>query len=103
MRFGWRGALGFLLSAALLWWVLRQADLAQVWTVLTHSSPGFWLACAVTATAIFPLRALRWAALLEPVAGRLPFRSLWQATAVGMMANNVLASRRDCLLIFIEG
>ena len=93
MRVGWRGALGILLSVALLWWTLRDQDLRAVWTVLEQSSALLWIACAVFATAIFPLRARRWAALLEPVAGRLPFRSLWQSTAVGMMVNNVAPAR----------
>jgi uncharacterized protein (TIRG00374 family) len=93
MRVGWRGALGILLSVALLWWTLRDQDLRAVWGVLGQSNVFFWIACTVFATAIFPMRARRWAALLEPVAGRLPFRSLWQSTAIGMMVNNVAPAR----------
>ena len=93
MKLGWRGTLGILLSAIFLWLALRNVDLARVWTVLTHSNLALWAASMVAATAIFPLRARRWAALLEPVAGRLPFRSLWQATAIGMMVNNVAPAR----------
>jgi uncharacterized protein (TIRG00374 family) len=93
MRVGWRGALGILLSVALMWWVLHDLNLRDVWSVLSQSSVPLWIACMVFATAIFPLRARRWAALLEPVAGRLPFRSLWQSTAVGMMVNNVVPAR----------
>jgi hypothetical protein len=93
MRVGWRGALGILLSVALLWWVLKDQDLGAIWRVLSESNLALWIATMVFATAIFPLRARRWAALLEPVAGRLPFRSLWQSTAVGMMVNNVVPAR----------
>lgn len=93
MRLGWRGAAGIVLSVVLLWWTMKGTSLAAVWSVLSHSNLGLWLASMVTATAIFPLRARRWAALLEPVAGRLPFRSLWQSTALGMMVNNVLPFR----------
>jgi uncharacterized protein (TIRG00374 family) len=93
VKFGWRGALGFALSAGALWWTLHGVDLAKVWSVLAASNLALWIACTITATAIFPLRARRWAALLEPVAGRLPFASLWQATAVGMMMNNVAPGR----------
>jgi len=93
MKFGWRGALGITLSAFALWYTLRGTDLGQIWNVLSHSSIPLWIACTVTATAIFPLRARRWQALLAPVAGRLPFRSLWQTTAIGMMVSNVVGGR----------
>jgi len=93
MKVGWRGALGIVLSAALLWWVLRDQNFGAIWGVLAESNGALWIASMVFATVIFPLRARRWAALLEPVAGRLPFRSLWQSTAVGMMVNNVVPAR----------
>ncbi len=93
MRVDWRGALGIGLSALLLWWVLRGTDLREVWRSLASSSPLLWLLCTITATAIFPLRARRWQALLAPLAGRLPVAPLWRATAIGMMVNNVLPMR----------
>ncbi len=93
MRVDWRGALGIGLSALLLWWVLRGTDLREVWRILASSSPLLWLLCTITATAIFPLRARRWQALLTPLAGRLPVAPLWRATAIGMMVNNVLPMR----------
>ena len=93
MRFGWRGAVGVALSAALLWWVLKDQDLARIWATIAGSSVPLWLACAFFATLIFPLRARRWQALLAPTYGRLPLRDLWHATAVGMMVNNVAPLR----------
>lgn len=91
--FGWRGLFGIALSIVLLWFTLRGVDLREVWSVLSGSSLPLWIACTVTATAIFPLRARRWQALLAPVAGRLPLSPLWHATAIGMMVNNVLPVR----------
>lgn len=93
MKVGWRGALGIALSGALLWWVLKDVELVAVWRVLAESSVALWFGSMIFATAIFPLRAVRWAALLKPVAGRLPFRSLWRCTAIGMMVTNVLPGR----------
>lgn len=93
MRLGWRGALGILLSAGLLWWVLKDQDLARVWAALAGSNVALWVACTVFATLIFPLRARRWQALLAPTYGRLPLAPLWQSTAVGMMVNNVAPFR----------
>jgi len=94
MKFGWRGALGVAISAFLLWWTLRGEDLGRIWSVLWHSNIALWLASMVFATLIFPLRARRWEALLEPVVGRrLHFSALWHSTAVGMMVNNVAPAR----------
>lgn len=93
MKNGIRGALGVLVSALLLWWTMKDTSVHAVWNVLSSSSLPLWIACMVFATAIFPLRARRWQALLAPVYGRLPFRSLWQSTAIGMMATNVLPLR----------
>ena len=93
MRVGWRGILGIALSALLLWWTLHGEDLGEVWHVLSTSSLSLWIACTVTATAIFPLRARRWQAILAPTAGRLPLGPLWRATAIGMMVNNVFPAR----------
>jgi len=93
MRIGWRGILGIALSGLLLWLTLRDVDLAEVVTILRTSSLGLWLACTVVATAIFPLRARRWQAILAPIAPRVPVTPLWHATAIGMMVNNVVPAR----------
>ncbi len=93
MKSGWRGLAGFLLSGALLLWVLRDVSPAAVWAELSRADPWlfFWSTCA--ATIIFPIRALRWRVILEPAAHGIPFGPLWRATAIGMMINNVLPAR----------
>ncbi len=93
MRVGWRGALGIALSVLLLWITLRGVDLREVAEILRGSNLWLWLLSAATATAIFPLRARRWQAILAPAAGRLPFAPLWHSTAIGMMVNNVVPVR----------
>lgn len=93
MKNGIRGALGVLVSALLLWWTMKDTSMHAVWEVLSKSSVTLWIACMVFATAIFPLRAIRWRALLAPVAGRLPLCPLWEATAIGAMASNVIPFR----------
>lgn len=93
MRLGWRGALGIALSVFLLWLTLRDVDLREVWTILATSHPVLWIACVVSATAIFPLRARRWQAILAPLGERIPIGPLWRATAIGMMVNNVFPAR----------
>lgn len=93
MRFGWRDALGILLSVLLLWWVLRRVDLAEVWEHLRGASLLLIALTSVVGTLIFPLRARRWRPILDPIAPSLPFGPLWRATAIGMMANNILPAR----------
>jgi uncharacterized protein (TIRG00374 family) len=93
MKAGWRSTLGIALSAVLLWYTMRGTSVSAVWDVLSRSNLLLWIASMVTATAIFPLRARRWRALLEPVAGRLPFQPLWRSTAIGMMVSNVVPLR----------
>lgn len=88
-----RTVIGVALSVALLWWVLRDVSPALVWHELTRSNPWLFAVATVCATLIFPLRARRWRTILDPVAPRLPFGPLWRATAIGMMANNVIPAR----------
>lgn len=93
MKLGWRGALGFVLSGFLLWWTLRGVSLLEMRVQLRESNIPLLLLSAVVATCIFPLRAIRWRVILEPVAPGLAFGPLWRATAIGMMVNNVVPAR----------
>lgn len=93
MRLDWRGLLGIALSVFFLWFTLRGVHLREVWEILRSSNLALWALCTLTATAIFPLRARRWQAILAPAHGRLPVRPLWHATAIGMMVNNVIPAR----------
>lgn len=93
MKPSWRSVIGIALSAVLLWWTLRDVSLAVVWQELSHASVPLFLASTVCATLIFPLRAIRWRVILEPVAPGQPLGALWRSTAIGMMANNVLPAR----------
>ena len=93
MKLGWRGVLGIALSAALLWWTLRDVSLPEVWSALSASNLPLLVASALVATLTFPLRAWRWRYILHPVAPSLPYGPLWRSTAIGMMVNNVVPAR----------
>lgn len=93
MRLGLRGALGILLSVALLVFALREVSLATVWAELRRSDLLLFALATALATATFPLRALRWRVILWPVAPALPLGPLWRATAIGAMVNNVVPVR----------
>ncbi|HZF66875.1 MAG TPA: lysylphosphatidylglycerol synthase transmembrane domain-containing protein [Gemmatirosa sp.] len=93
MRLDWRSALGLLLSALLLWWTLHGEPLGEVWLAIRHADWALWALSTVLATVIFPMRAIRWRLILAPVAADVPYGPLWRATAIGMMANNLLPAR----------
>lgn len=96
-RRGLKGAawlIGFVISAALLLWVLYKIDPRQVWTDAQHANGWLLLLTVVLATLTFPVRTIRWRLILRDAKGeRLPFRPLWHATAIGFMANNLLPAR----------
>ena len=93
MRFGWRGALGILLSALLLWFAFRGVPWSEVVTEIRRANLGLLVLSAVAATGIFPLRARRWRTILDPVEPNLPFGALWRSTAIGMMVSNIIPAR----------
>ncbi len=93
MKKHFRALLGIAISVALLWWVFRQVSITTVLHTLSQSNPWLFALATVCATLIFPLRARRWRTILDPIYPRLPFGPLWRATAIGMMANNVLPAR----------
>jgi uncharacterized protein (TIRG00374 family) len=42
---------------------------------------------------MFPLRAVRWRTILDPVVPKAPLMPLWRSVAIGMMVNNVALLR----------
>ena len=93
MKLDWRAFLGFGITALLLWWVLKDVELAVVWAEIRHAN-FFLLALAVSiATGTFFLRALRWKVLLAPIHPGTSLRSRWAAVNIGFMANNLLPAR----------
>ncbi|MFL5484693.1 MAG: lysylphosphatidylglycerol synthase transmembrane domain-containing protein [Gemmatimonadaceae bacterium] len=90
---GWRAALGGVLSVALIYWTLHGISPAEVANSLSQADPLLFAAAIFCSTAIFALRAVRWQAILEPVATAIPVAPLWRATTIGMMVNNVALAR----------
>jgi uncharacterized protein (TIRG00374 family) len=93
MRMSWRSAIGIAISVAFLYWTLRGVDVRELWDVLRHSNVGWWALAVSGATGIFPLRAVRWRLILDPVAPGIPYPMLWRAIAIGAMVNNVYPAR----------
>lgn len=89
----WKTWVGIAISVAAIWWAVRGVEWGLVWPAL--QAADWWLLAAVFLLA--PLinigvRAVRWRILLQPVAS-LSVASCASATAVGLLANNVLPAR----------
>jgi hypothetical protein len=87
------GILGLVIALLLLWWALHDVSPGDVWGEIRSAHLGWLLAAVAAATAQFPLRAVRWWFLLRYEGAPLPASSLWHATAIGFMANNLLPAR----------
>src|SRR4051812_42883039 len=93
MKFGWKGALGIVVSALCLYFAFRDFQWAESMERARHANYFLLALSAVVTTCIFPLRARRWRTILDPVAPNLPFGPLWRSTAIGVMMTNVVPAR----------
>ena len=82
--------IGFVISAVAVWFSMRDVRPTEVWNALRQASYlGFFFVCALTIFG-FWLRAFRWRWLLSK---RIAIGSLFSATMIGFMANNLLPLR----------
>jgi len=93
MKFGWRGALGVVVSAVFLYFAFRQINWPDA--IAKARAANYWLlaASAIVATGMFPLRAIRWRTILDPIAPKLPLGPLWRSVAIGQMVTNIVPLR----------
>jgi uncharacterized protein (TIRG00374 family) len=92
-RFGWKGALGVVISAVCLYLSFRGFQWAEAIRRAREANYGLLLVATIAATTMFPLRARRWRTILDPIAPALPFGPLWRSTAIGVMLTNVIPAR----------
>lgn len=92
-RADWKVWLGFLISAAALWWVFKDIDPAGVVARIRRADPLPFGAAIFCATFIFAIRAARWAPLLQPMKPGIRYHPRFAATSIGFMANNLLPAR----------
>jgi len=93
MKWDWKAVLGIVISALLIWWVLRGVELSEVWAEVRDARWGLLLAAVAVATSGFVLRALRWKLLLHPMRPGTRFRTRFAAVNIGFAANNLLPAR----------
>ncbi|MEX1257514.1 MAG: lysylphosphatidylglycerol synthase transmembrane domain-containing protein [Gemmatimonadota bacterium] len=93
MKRHWKAVLGIAISALLIWWALRDVDLADVWHEVRGANLWLLAAAVAVATAGFFLRALRWEVLLRPIRRGTHLGHRFAAVNIGFAANNVLPAR----------
>ncbi len=92
MKLNWKSALGIALSIGLLVWTLRHESISDIWSVLKNSDVGLMVLATALATAAFPIRAMRWRVILEPLV-HVPFGPVNRGVCIGAMANNLVPAR----------
>lgn len=89
----WKTWVGVAISALAIWWAVRGVEWGLVRPALRAADWRLLAVVLVLAPIInIGARAVRWRILLRPVA-ELPLSSLASATAIGLLANNVLPAR----------
>ncbi|HEX5818937.1 MAG TPA: lysylphosphatidylglycerol synthase transmembrane domain-containing protein [Gemmatimonadales bacterium] len=85
---------GVAVSVLLLWWSMRNVDLAEVGGHLRSARLTPLLAGVAIATLTFVIRAIRWNYFLRSDADEeVPWGPRWHSVAIGFMANNLLPFR----------
>ncbi|MDA8415177.1 MAG: lysylphosphatidylglycerol synthase transmembrane domain-containing protein [Desulfobacteraceae bacterium] len=84
--------LGIGVSVFFMALLFRKIDFNQLWTALVAVDYRYILLAVVCTFVSYFLRAVRWYYLLIPVK-RIPLSSLYPATIIGYMANDVLPAR----------
>ena len=86
--------MGLAVTTGFLVWAVHGVDVRDVWAGVRQANFLLVLLSAGVATLTFPLRTMRWHVLLRASDGApYPLRPLWNATAIGFMANNLLPAR----------
>lgn len=85
-------AIGVTISLAGVWYSMREVRPAEVWHALSQANYLGFLALMATTLLGFWIRAVRWRSLLSGP-GKVSYDSLYSATMIGFMANNLLPFR----------
>jgi uncharacterized protein (TIRG00374 family) len=96
-----------LLALALVVWLLRHANLGEVWLEIRTADRGLLALGTALFAPMMLIRAVRWRYLMRPI-GPVRIRTAWRTTMIGFAASNVLPARvgevlRPYLLARAEG
>jgi len=93
LRKDWRVFLGFGITAVLLWWVLRDVSLHEVWAEVKGANFLLLGLAVLVGYLNYFLRSARWGVLLHPICPEAGFRSRFAAVNIGFMATNLIPLR----------
>ncbi len=84
--------LGIAISALFIWLTFRGIDYSSLWSAMKKADYNYLFPIILLTMLQLYIRALRWGTLMEPIKniGQL---SIFSATSIGYMANNVLPAR----------
>lgn len=88
----WKFWLGIGISVILLFFLFRGVDYNKLWEASSHANLYLWIPAFFIQYLLLFIRALRWQFLMAPIK-KIGIYSLFSATTIGFMANNVLPAR----------
>ncbi|OQY28798.1 MAG: hypothetical protein B6244_05785 [Candidatus Cloacimonetes bacterium 4572_55] len=91
-RMNWNIVAGFLIGAGFLYISLRGIQLEKLWDSLERADYKILILASLVYTITFIFRTYRWGELLRPLTSAR-FSSLYHATTIAFMVNNILPLR----------
>jgi len=88
----WKFWVGIGISAILIFLLFRGIDYHKLWEASSHANIYLWVPAFLIQYLLMLIRALRWQYLIRPLK-EIGVRSLFSATTIGFMANNLLPAR----------
>jgi len=85
--------LGLLISAIVLWYIIKNYDLQAAWETIKLTPIHIVLAMIMVYLFAFILRALRWKLMLADAHSKIKFTDLLKSIVIGFAGNNVLPAR----------
>lgn len=84
--------IGIGISLFFIWLTLREVDFSALWVAIKKANHLYLIPTLIVMLIQFYLRSVRWGYLMEPIKN-IGRTSLFSATSIGYMANNILPAR----------
>lgn len=88
----WKFWVGIGVSVVLVFFLFRGVDYHKLWEASSHANLYLWIPVFLIQYLLMLIRALRWQYLMKPLK-EIGVGSLFSATTIGFMANNLLPAR----------
>ena len=88
----WKLLTGIIVSGLLLFFAARNVDIQKLWEVLKNVNYWYLIPVLILIMLYMWFRSFRWHFLLRPIKP-IPIMSLFSATMIGFMANNLFPAR----------